>query len=181
MVLTFRGRWVFPAGDVWRGWGRYNGLMRVPTKIPGLRLVTVLLGVYAVVWIALEGQLLRVLFLGMGVTVVGLGWGVQRWLGGRALPLAGWLLLWVGLGLLLGLGSGGLTLFFMALKTGLHAHGPEFTPLQIAWVVQRTPFWGFLGLLLGLGLGLVLGGLAAPGEPEGAETPREPGSPNGQG
>lgn len=150
--------------------------MRVPTKIPGLRLLTVLLGVYAVVWIALEGQLLRVLFLGMGVTVVGLGWGVQRWLGGRVLPLAGWLLLWTGLGLVLGVGSGGLTLFFMALKTGLHAHGPEFTPLQIAWVVQRTPFWGLLGLLLGLGLALVLGGVAAP---EVAETPGSHGSHHG--
>ena len=55
-----------------------------------------------------------------------------------------------------------LTLFFMALKTGLHAHGPEFTPSEINWVIARIPLWTAVGLLSGAGLGLV--GLSVAGK-----------------
>jgi hypothetical protein len=43
----------------------------------------------------------------------------------------------------------------MALKTGLHAHGHEFTRAEIAWVLGRTPLWALAGLFAGLGVGLL--------------------------
>jgi hypothetical protein len=46
----------------------------------------------------------------------------------------------------------------MAVKTGLHAHGPEFTPAEINWVLQQTPIWTAAGLLAGLGLGQIVKG-----------------------
>lgn len=130
--------------------------MQIPAKIPGLKGATILLGGYFVVWVALEGNLpqtVALAVLAMGVFVGRMG---QRVGAGRKLSPAGWLLL-TGLGgLFFGGGTGPLTLALMALKTGLHAHGPEFTPLQISFVIAQTPLWGLIGLLAGLGVGLIL-------------------------
>jgi hypothetical protein len=81
---------------------------------------------------------------------------LQRALGGRRLSLSAWLTAAAAAGLALGAGSVLLTLFLMALKTGLHAHGPEFTTAQIAWVWNQLPLWSLAGLLAGGGLGLLL-------------------------
>ena len=132
--------------------------MQIPRKIPGLKPVLVLFAVYTAVWIALEGELWRVVVMGVGSTAVSLGYGWQKWLGGRLVD--GWK--WWGVtavtGLLFGVGSGLLSLVFMAVKTGLHAHGPEFTPAEINWVLQQIPTWAVAGLLAGLGLALLTKG-----------------------
>lgn len=129
--------------------------MQIPRKIPGLKLVWVLLAIYTAVWIALEGAVWQVVVMGVGYTAVSLLYGWQKWLGGRLVD--GWM--WWGgtavTGLLFGLGSGLLTLVFMAVKTGLHAHGPEFTPAEINWLLRQTPIWTTAGLLAGLGWGLL--------------------------
>ncbi len=65
-------------------------------------------------------------------------------------------------GLLFGLGSVFLTLFFMAMKTGLHAHGPEFTSFEINWVLQQAPIWAAAGVVAGLGLGLLMKAIYKP-------------------
>ena len=129
--------------------------MDVPNKLPGLKTVLILLAVYTAVWITLEGQLWQVIVMGVGSTAVSLGYGWQKWLGGRVVK--GWQWWWLSAvtGLLFGLGSGLLSLIFMAVKTGLHAHGPEFTPAEINWVLQQTPTWTAAGLLAGLGWGLL--------------------------
>ena len=44
----------------------------------------------------------------------------------------------------------------MAIKTGLHAHGPEFSGSELDWVLQQIPMWALVGLLGGLGLGFLL-------------------------
>ena len=62
-------------------------------------------------------------------------------------------------GTLSGVMAVGLTLIFMALKTGLHAHGPEFTPREINWLIQQLPLWSIIGLLLGIGTSLITGAL----------------------
>ena len=54
-----------------------------------------------------------------------------------------------------GLGFGLLTLLIMAVKTGLHGHGPEFSPAEISWVIDQIPLWSLVGLLAGLGVGIV--------------------------
>jgi hypothetical protein len=132
--------------------------MQIPQKIPGLKMSLVLLAAYTAVWIALEGSLWQVVTMGVGSTAVALGYGWQKWLGGRVLD--GWQ--WWGAtavtGLLFGLGSSLLTLVFMAVKTGLHAHGPEFTPNEINWILQQVPLWSAAGLLAGLGLGQLVKG-----------------------
>lgn len=133
----------------------YNRPMRIPERIPGLKLLTFLLALYAVVWIALEGNLVRVLLLALGITVTGLGHGIQRLGAGRTLSRPEWLLLGGLFGLLLGSGSALLALLLMALKTGLHAHGPEFSQAQINWVLGQFPWWAAGGLLAGLGLALL--------------------------
>jgi hypothetical protein len=55
-------------------------------------------------------------------------------------------------GFLAGLAVAPLGVGLMLFKTGLHGHStPDFSPLQAAEVLQRTPYFGLSGLLLGLG------------------------------
>ncbi len=135
--------------------------MMIPATIPGLRLATVLLALYSAIWISLEGKLVQVVVLGVGVTAVSLLHLIQRYLGGRRLSLGRWLLATAVAGLLLGIGSVLLSLFFMALKTGLHAHGPEFSTADIRWLWDQLPLWSAVGTLVGSGLGLLLAAVAA--------------------
>ncbi|MBX3055303.1 MAG: hypothetical protein KF770_02425 [Anaerolineae bacterium] len=129
--------------------------MQIPAKLPGLKWLTIGWAVYGVVWIAPEGVLWQAVLLGGLTTAVLLGYLLQKVVGGR-LVAGGW---WLGgtavTGALFGLLTGLLTLFFMALKTGLHAHGPEFSPAEINWVLAQMPLWTAVGLLTGAGLGLV--------------------------
>jgi len=129
--------------------------MTTPITIPGLRLATVLLALYGTVWISLEGNLVQVVVLGTGVTAVSLLHLLQRYLGDRLLSMSVWLMTAAAAGLGFGVGSVLLTIFLMALKTGLHAHGPEFTAAEIAWVWEQLPLWTLVGLLAGSGFGLL--------------------------
>ena len=128
--------------------------MRIPERFPGLKPATFLVGAYGVAWIALEGNLGRVLVLALGISALALVYGSRR-LRGRTLSRRAWLGFSGLFGLALGAGSALLALVLMALKTGLHAHGPEFSPAEIGWVVGQLPWWTAGGLAAGLGLGLV--------------------------
>ena len=90
------------------------------------------------------------------ILLVGYSW--QRWLGGKTVQKVMGVLATAVSGLILGAGSGLLTLVFMAVKTGLHAHGPEFSQMEIAWVWNNLPLWTAVGLLAGLGVGLIWAG-----------------------
>ncbi|MEW5989183.1 MAG: hypothetical protein AB1791_21360 [Chloroflexota bacterium] len=118
-------------------------------------MATIAWGVYAAVWITLEGNVAQTVLLAVGLALLTAGHLGQRGLGGRQLSRSQWLLVAMVTGLLTGLFSSLLTLIFMVVKTGLHAHGPEFTPDEMAWVVQQIPVWAAAGLLAGLGLGLL--------------------------
>lgn len=129
--------------------------MEIPNRIPGLKGLTTLIGMFSLAWIALEGAVWQVVTMGVGWTAVAILYLLQKIIGGRVLTGWRW---WGGTavtGLLFGLGSGILTLAFMAVKTGLHAHGPEFSPIQINWLLNQLPIWSAAGLLFGLGLGLL--------------------------
>lgn len=128
---------------------------QVPKQIPGLKWLTILWGIYGVIWIAFEGDLWRVVLLGFLTTAVTLLLLTQKYVGGRTLSFSKWLGFTAVFGLVLGLGSGLFSLIFMALKTGLHAHGPEFQPTEIAWLLQQMPIWTAVGLISGLGFGLI--------------------------
>ena len=119
------------------------------------RWVGVVVGAYGVVWISLEGLLWRVIVMGVGVTAVLLLHLVRKVLDGRAFGLWQWVGITAVAGGLFGLSSSLLTLVFMAIKTGLHAHGPEFALGEIQWVWQQLPLWCIVGLLAGVGVGLL--------------------------
>jgi hypothetical protein len=129
--------------------------MQIPHKLPGLKWLTAVVGIYGVIWIGLEGELWRSVLLAVGVTAVSLLYLLQKYLGGRILPAGQWLGMTAVSGLLFGLGSGLLTLLFMVVKTGLHGHGPEFSLAEIEWVINQIPLWTAVGLLIGLGIGMI--------------------------
>ncbi len=130
--------------------------MQVPPQILGLKWITLIVGIYAIVWIALEGDLLRVVLLGVGITAVCLGQIIQKYFAGRKFSLPQWLLFFAVIGMLFGAGSALVTLLLMAVKTGLHAHGAEFTLAEIQWIWQQLLLWSLVGLLAGLGIGLLM-------------------------
>jgi len=130
-------------------------MKQIPKELPGLKWATALLGVYAVIWIPVEGNLpLTVLLAGWAAAVMA-AYLVQKQMGGRRLSSWQWVGLTAFSGLLLGFSTGILTLAFMALKTGIHDHGPEFSRAEIDWVIARIPTWSIAGLLAGTGLGLL--------------------------
>ncbi|MCP5097519.1 MAG: hypothetical protein GY943_18390 [Chloroflexi bacterium] len=104
---------------------------------------------------SLEGMLWRTVIMGVGATAVSSLQLLQKYGNGRFIPLKQWVMITAVSGLLVGAISIGATLLFMIIKTGLHAHGPEFTPSEISWVVQQLPLWAIIGLLAGSGLGLL--------------------------
>lgn len=130
--------------------------MQLPDRIPALRWITIIWGVYMVAWATLESGLWATVLAAVLTTSTLLGHLFNRVLSGRMLSTTVWLLITAVFGALLGLGSALLTLIFMAVKTGLHAHGPEFSALELNWVFQQLPLWTFAGLIGGLGLGLIL-------------------------
>jgi CDP-diglyceride synthetase len=138
-------------------------VIHIPNKLPGLRPAALLTGLYAGIWISLEGALWSVILLGAAVATILLGYAFQKRLGGRQLSWRRVSLILAVSGLFLGLGSGALALMFMGIKTGLHAHGPEFTPEELAWMLRQIPVWGGSGLIGGLGVGLVLASERKPG------------------
>jgi hypothetical protein len=127
----------------------------IPATIAGLRLFTFLFGLYAAIWIALEGNLAQTVLLGAWAALVAAGRLWQRYLAGRSLSTGQWLLAMTASGLAIGLFSPLLTLVFMVMKTGLHSHGPEFSPAEVAWVIRLTPLWASGAGLVGLGAGLL--------------------------
>lgn len=129
--------------------------MRIPTKIAGMRWLTALVGLYALVWISLEGAVWQVILLAVGLTLLGAFYLLRRLLGGRHISARRWLIFCAALGGAVGLGCALLTLALMVIKTGLHGHGPEFTPTEIEWLVSQIPLWVTSGAAAGLGVGLL--------------------------
>ena len=130
--------------------------MHLPQQIPGLKIATILTAVYAIIWISLEGNLVREVVMGVGVTAVSLLHLLQKWFGGQTLSLKNWLQITAIFGFSGGFVTAPLTYIAMILKTGLHAHGPEFTLAQFEWVIQQMPLWAVTGLLIGLALGMLI-------------------------
>jgi hypothetical protein len=129
--------------------------MQIPSRLPGLRLATLILVAAASIWIAPEGNLALDLALSAAAILVLLAHLVERGAGGRRLAPLRWLLLLAALGVVAGVGIAVLALLLMVVKTGLHAHGPEYTAAELAWVVESIPLWAVAGLLAGAGLALV--------------------------
>ncbi|MDT8306595.1 MAG: hypothetical protein RRC07_11720 [Anaerolineae bacterium] len=129
--------------------------MDIPARFPGLRVATMLLIAGAIIWIALEGNLTRVLLLASATTLIVTAHVLQWLFGGRLLAPVRWLVHLALAGLVAGAAIPVLTLLLMVLKTGLHGHGPEFTAADFIWVSNNVFAWSGGGLLGGTGLGLI--------------------------
>ena len=130
--------------------------MQIPDQIPGFKWLAALWVIMAVIWSVLEGSFERVLIFGFLTALTGLAYLFQRMMGGRHFSAVPGLLLMGLWGLALGAGTVLMTLLLMAVKTGLHAHGAEFTTAEITAVWGYLPLWSLVGLLAGLGVGLLL-------------------------
>ena len=130
--------------------------MQIPNEARGFKWLVILWAGTAVVWSVLEGDFGRVLFFGFLSTLTGVAYLFQRAMAGRSFSAVSGLLLMALWGLAVGAGTVLMTLFLMAVKTGLHAHGPEFSTADINNVWQQLALWSVVGLLGGLGLGLLL-------------------------
>jgi hypothetical protein len=137
--------------------------MQIPDRVPGLKWLVIFWAVTAVVWSVLEGDFGRVRFFAFLTTLTGLGYLFQRLMAGKAFSVVGGLLTMALWGLALGMGTALITFFLMILKTGLHAHGPEFSMVEIMAVWGQIPLWSLVGVLIGLGLGFLL--IAKTGKP----------------
>ncbi|MBP6016767.1 MAG: hypothetical protein KA586_08610 [Candidatus Promineofilum sp.] len=114
-----------------------------------------IVGVFTAVWMVTEGDLGRDVVLAGSLLLVGLMALMRRWSWIRTLPPGKTVLLGVAGGLAYGIGLVLLTLFLMAVKTGLHAHGLEYTSYQLVWVWRQLPLWVVAGGLMGLSVGLL--------------------------
>ncbi len=136
--------------------------MTFPRQIPYLRLLVLLWGAYAAVWLALEGAPGRELLLAAWTVGLAALAGTARAVGERRLSAGQVVALTGVVGLVAGAAVVPATLVAMALKTGLHAHGPEYTAAQLAAVWAQWPLWLVAGGVAGVGLGLLLVGLRRP-------------------
>lgn len=69
-------------------------------------------------------------------------------------PAAG-VVYWALTGGMAGLIAPAFILGLMVLKTGVHAHGAEYTPLEILWVAHQFGTWLMWGAAVGFGVGLI--------------------------
>ncbi len=131
-------------------------MIHMPAKLPGFRAAAILWGIYAALWISLEGAVWRATLMGVWSVALLLGNLWQAWARGRAFGWFGWISVWGALGGMVGILSVPATLFFMALKTGLHAHGAEFSAAQIDQTAMQWGLWGIVGVFAGIGSGSIL-------------------------
>ena len=103
------------------------------------------------VWMPFEGIFWLVLSVGVLLTLV---WGSVVY---QSTFLQGWGLnaRLAALGGMAGLAAPAVVLALMVLKTGVHAHGPEFTPAEISWITNQFFIWPFVAGLIGYGIGLL--------------------------
>ena len=130
--------------------------MEVLAKVSPLRVGLILLAVCGLAWISLEGDPRWSSIMALITLLVGIGFLAKKLVRRRSINGTGWIVLLAGCGLVIGLLFGPITLFYMALKTGLHGHGAEFTRAEMLWFIDRILLWAVSGLLAGAGLGFFL-------------------------
>ncbi|GMQ79482.1 MAG: hypothetical protein BMS9Abin02_2079 [Anaerolineae bacterium] len=129
--------------------------MEVLEKIPTLKVGLILLAVYGFAWISLEGDPRWSSIMALITLLVGAGYLAKKLVRGRTINGIGWMVLLASCGLVIGLLFGPFTLFYMALKTGLHGHWAEFTRAEMLWFIDGILLWVVSGLLAGAVLGFL--------------------------
>lgn len=113
------------------------------------------------VWMPFEGIFWYV--MSVGVLLTGLwGWVLHQRYKNAVLSRFGnsaaVVVYWAVTGGMAGLSAPAVILGLMVLKTGVHAHGAEYTPLEILWVAHQFGPWLMYGTIIGLGIGLITTG-----------------------
>jgi hypothetical protein len=129
--------------------------VEVIEKVSPLKIGLILLAVCGLAWISLEGEPRWSSIMALFTLLVGIGYLAIKLVRGRTINGIGWIVLLAGSGLVIGLLFGPVTLFYMALKTGLHGHGAEFTRAEMLWFIDRIILWAVSGLVAGAGLGFL--------------------------
>jgi hypothetical protein len=124
--------------------------------LPGrrIRLLTVGYGLLIFSWLSPEeNQVWPVVLLGSGLALLGVVLTVMNKLGGRTIPVSYILPGAAILGVITGLGASITTTGLMFFKDALHAHlFPDFPPLMMLAILQRSPVWAVAGGLAGAGV-----------------------------
>ena len=128
-------------------------------RIPLHNIGLIVLGLFGLAWISLEGAPRWSAIMAFTTLLVGIGILAKKFFSDRRVNKYGWIVLFAGCGLAVGLLFAPATLLFMAIKTGLHGHGTEFTRTEIEWFLDRVTLWTAAGLMAGVGLGLLTMGL----------------------
>ena len=129
--------------------------MEALEKVRPLKVGLIVLAICGLAWISLEGDPRWSSIMALITLLVGIGFLAKKMIRGRSINGIGWIVLLAGCGLVIGLLFGPVTLFYMALKTGLHGHGAEFTRADMSWFIDRILLWAISGLLAGAGLGFL--------------------------
>lgn len=130
--------------------------MKIPTTIPYFKPALGLVLAFGLLWMALEGDLWRDVILAAAVVLLAVGSLIARLFGGQVLSVKQFVFLAAVAGLAAGAALPLVTIFLMALKTGIHAHGPEYTEREIAWVWNQLLVWAGAGAFFSLGVALLL-------------------------
>ena len=121
-----------------------------------LKTIMIVLGLYAMVWISLEGRLWQSIVLATGLVGSGTYLVRKRYFANRQYSLGARIAITGVLGMIDGFLIGLMTLILMVIKTGLHSHGPEFQQSEFIWVSDQILPWSFAGLLAGIGISLLV-------------------------
>lgn len=128
--------------------------MRNPKKSfsLGLRIVTFMLGAVFLFWLPIEND--RIWMPTMIAFAVSLLWAF--WINiSRTIRTVKDIVWQMWIGIFSALTVTPMTVLLIFFKSGLHNHDvPDFTPEQILFILQRTPLWAGVGLLIGLGSGI---------------------------
>ena len=133
-----------------------DGLVRIPATLPGLKPVSGVVGACAIVWLSLEGALIRDILLAAVLLATAMAFIVVRKAGGKTIRQIQTVIVATASGAIFGAGVALLTLVLLAVKTSLHAHGPEYAGWELLWVWRQIPLWSGAGALLMAGFGLIL-------------------------
>lgn len=103
-------------------------------------------------WMPFEGIFWLVTTVGVGITFL---WGWVVYQQTACLRSQKVQIRIATFGVLAGLIAPAVVLALMVLKTGIHAHGPEFTAEEIIWITRQFLIWPIAGGIAGLGFGML--------------------------
>ena len=116
-----------------------------------MRLSALVLGIFILIWLPFEDTNENIVVV--IATAICVWFAVRYLLSPAPLHQSPWFR-HLYAGVVAGLSITPVALLLMVFKLGLHGHEtPDFSPFQMARIVELTPLWGTAGLLIGIGTG----------------------------